>query len=93
MKVFIRYLTNFILYFILIFFLVFYSLFFLNLHQERENLAKKIELVVFIKEGLSPETIAQLGENLRKEVRIKEVFYTSKEEALKQLQENPIIKA
>lgn len=92
MKKFIRYLTNFILYFVLIFFLVFYFFFFLNLKNEQENLAKKIELVVFLKDGLSTETIAQLGENLRKDERIKEVFYTSKEEALEQLQENPVIK-
>ncbi len=92
MKFFIRYLTNLILYFVLIFFLVFYFFFFLNLDNEKQNLAKEIELVVFLKEGLSPETIAGLGENLRAEGRIREVFYTSKDEALKQLQGNPVIK-
>jgi hypothetical protein len=92
MKLFIRYLTNFILYFILVFFLVFYFLFFLNLRNEGENLAKKIELVVFLKDGLSSEIIAQLGENLRQTKNVKDVFYTSKDEALKQLLGNPVIK-
>jgi len=92
MKLLFQKLAKIVLYFYCLFFLVFYSLFFLNVSKERENLAKKIELVIFPEEGLPPEIIARIGENLRGIKKIKEVIYISKGEALKQLQENPVIK-
>ncbi len=92
MRQFIRQLARLTFYFLSLFFLIFYLLLFLNLVKERENLAKKIEFAVLIKEGLSAEQIADAGEKLRHLKAIKEIFYISKEEAFRQLQENPILK-
>lgn len=91
MKNFLRRLITFLSYSCLTVIIGIYLLFFLNLSTQIEGLKNEIELTVFLKDDLTAETIGQLGEKLRHDEKIGKVSYTSKDEALKEFQNEPLL--
>lgn len=88
MKNFLRLTVNLVFYIFLSLLFAIYLLFYLNLEKEQQNLQKKIELAVFLKNDFSAENTAHLAEKLRQEAEINEVVYTSREDALKEFQKD-----